>query len=171
MNIPSNEYAPFYAGYVSQVNNQDILEVLQLQSQELEQLFSSLSEEQGLFAYADGKWTLKELLGHLNDAERVFSYRLFRIGRGDQTPLPGFEQDDYIETALSNQRTIQSLIEEFKGIRAATLSLIDSLSDEDLLRKGTASNTPVSVRALMAITAGHVKHHLVIIKERYLPNL
>ena len=171
MNIPSNEYAPFYAGYVSQVNNQDILEVLRLQSQELEQLFSSLSEEQGLFAYADGKWTLKELLGHLNDAERVFSYRLFRIGRGDQTPLPGFEQDDYIETALSNQRTIQSLIEEFKGIRAATLSLIDSLSDEDLLRKGTASNTPVSVRALMAITAGHVKHHLVIIKERYLPNL
>lgn len=171
MAIPTHEYAPFYAGYISQIPNGDFPSVLHEQLQSIPAFFSQFSDEQAMFRYADGKWSIKELLGHINDGERVFAYRAMRIGRGDTTPLPGFEQDGYVVTANADRHTLADLIEEFKTIRAASISLYKTLSEDDLLRMGTASGAPMSTRALFTIICGHVKHHIEIIEQKYIPNM
>jgi hypothetical protein len=127
-----------------------------------------MPEERGSYAYAEGKWTIKDVLSHLIDGERMFAYRLFRISRGDQTPIEGFEQDGYIENALSNRRSFAELLEEFSLLRRANLLLINNLTDAGWVRTGTANNVEISVRALIYIMAGHIEHHLGILKERYL---
>lgn len=163
-----NEYGEWYAGYVSLVSEEDIVAALSSQIGEFEQLAESINEEKGAFAYADGKWSIKELLGHLNDGERIFAYRALRIARGDQTPLSGFEQDDYIATGLFNSRTIADLIDEFVLLRRSNLKIFNNLEDSAWMRTGTASENTISVRAIAYIMCGHVRHHVNILRARYL---
>jgi hypothetical protein len=169
MNRPEKaEYDPYYERYVTLVENGDIVGTLAAQPTQLQDLLTGLPEEKGGFAYADGKWTVKEVLGHLIDGERMFAYRLFRISRADETPIEGFEQDGYIENALSNGRSFADLLEEFSLLRRANLMLVKNLTDDGWARIGTANNAKISVRALIYIMAGHIEHHLGILKERYL---
>ena len=165
----SNEYAPYYEKYVSLIANDDIVGVLEAQRVQMAQLLSARSEREGNFRYAPGKWSVKEVIGHICDAERVFSYRLLRIGRGDETPLPGFEQDDYIGTGAFNERTLADLAAEFAAVRAATIALAQSLPEAGWTRRGTASDNPVTARALAYIIAGHQLHHQNILSEKYFP--
>ncbi|HLA95171.1 MAG TPA: DinB family protein [Pyrinomonadaceae bacterium] len=162
------EYAPYYEKYVSLVTEEDVVAVLSQQSREVSDLFASIDEARGTYAYAEGKWTIKELFIHLLDSERVFAYRALRIARGDKTPMEGFEQDDYIETSHANERTLANLIEEFEAIRRSNVILFSTFDQQDWQRAGTASNAEVSTRALASIMAGHVRHHIAILKDRYL---
>lgn len=169
MNRPEKtEYDPYYETYVSLMPESDALPALAAQPEELQSLLGSLPEEKGLHSYADDKWTIKELIGHLIDGERMFAYRLFRISRGDKTPIEGFEQDGYIENAHSNDRTFADLLEEFRLLRRANMLFFDNLTDDAWSRIGTANNVQISVRALAFIMAGHIRHHISILKERYL---
>ena len=163
------EYAPFYETYVSKVKSNDILNLLEAQRLQMAQLFAAHSERDGNFRYAPGKWTVKEVLGHVSDAERIFSYRALRIARGDQTPLAGFEQDDYVRGGNFGERALADLADEFDGVRAATIALFKSLTSEAWQRRGVASGNKVSVRALAFIVAGHEIHHRLILDERYFP--
>src|SRR6478672_12961121 len=162
------EFDPYYQKYISLVPEEEILPALQNQLQELSSLFKVLPEERGSFAYAEGKWTIKEVLSHLIDGERMFAYRALRIARGDKTPIEGFEQDGYIENSHANHRTIGELTEEFTLLRKANLMFFENLEDEDWVRIGTANDVEISVRSLAWIMVGHVRHHVAILKERYL---
>lgn len=162
------EYAPFYAGYVSHVPEGDILTILEQGVQTTSSLLKELSPSQADFRYAPGKWSVKEVLGHIVDAERIFAYRALRFSRGDQTPVPGFEQEGYIQHANFGARPLKDLIAEFETVRQATLFLFRNLDDAAWQRKGTASGAEVSVRALAYIMAGHEIHHREILRTRYL---
>jgi hypothetical protein len=164
----AEEYNAYYGGYISQVTEPDLLQVLAAQPAEVAAVFGSRDESNGTFAYAEGKWTIKELLSHIIDGERHFAHRAHRISRGDMTPIEGFEQDGYIANSHANERTFADLVGEFTELRQANLRLLHALSDLDWKRMGTASGFPVSVRALGFIMAGHVRHHLEIVRERYL---
>lgn len=163
----SSEYASFYAGYVAAVAGQDIRSLLEQQPHTLHECCASLSDAQANFRYAPGKWSVKEIIGHLSDAERVFAYRLFRISRGDTTPLPGFDENQYVAVANSDDRTLEDLLDEFATVREATLRLLKTIAEPALRYETVASGTPVSVRAQLHIIAGHVAHHLNILHERY----
>lgn len=164
------EYDPYYAKYISLVNDDNLLKSLSAQPDELHELFNGLPDERGLYAYAEGKWTIKEVIGHLIDGERMFAYRIFRISRGDKTAIEGFEQDGYIENSHSKTRTFAGLLEEFDLLRRANILFFKNLNDEDWLRTGTANECEISVRALAFIMAGHIRHHIHILNERYLVN-
>ena len=144
------------------------LPTLSGQPAEVRALVADLPEEKGKHAYADGKWTIKELLSHIIDGERIFSYRVLRISRGDITPIEGFEQDGYIETSNANNRSFADLLDEFELQRRSNMLMVSNISDEGSKRMGTASDNPVSVRALTYVMAGHVTHHINILRERYL---
>jgi hypothetical protein len=165
----STEYAEFYAGYVSKVPGTDAVSVLESQRLQMVQLFAGRSERDGSFRYAPGKWTVKEVLGHITDTERIFTYRALRIARGDQTPLASFEQDDYVKNGGCGERTLASLAEEFVLVRAASIALFRSFSEVAWTRRGVASQKEVTVCALAFITAGHQIHHRLILEERYFP--
>ena len=163
------EYAEFYAGYVSEVPGTDVLGVLESQRVQMLQLFAARSERDGSFRYAPEKWTVKEVLGHINDAERIFAYRALRIARGDRTPLPAFEQEDFVRNGGFGERTLADLAEEFGLVRNASVALFRSLREDAWPRRGVASQKEVTVRALAFITAGHQIHHRAILEERYFP--
>jgi hypothetical protein len=163
-----NEYGEYYETYVSLVQEADIVPVLERQLEEVNNLLSGISEDRALHAYAPGKWTIKELIGHLTDGERIFAYRALRVSRDDKTPMEGFEQEGYIENANFNQMPLADLIDEFALSRKANLIFFKNLTDEAWLRTGTASNAPVTVRSLAYIMAGHVRHHVNILQSRYL---
>ena len=163
----SGEYAEYYGKYISKVPGTDLLKVLESEGSKMAQLLAGRSEGEGDFRYAPGKWTVKETLGHVSDAERIFTYRALRIGRDDKTPLPGFEQDDYIRTAGFAERTLADLADEFASVRGATLTLFRSFGEETWSRRGVASQKEVTTRALGFITAGHQIHHRLILEERY----
>jgi uncharacterized damage-inducible protein DinB len=162
------DYALFYENYVSLVPSGDFLEILRDQRRELVGLLSPLSEDQAEFRYAPGKWSIKEVLGHITDAERIFAYRLLRIARGDETPLASFEQDGYIKTGNFSARKLEDLLHEFSMVRESTICLVRSLDDAAWLRRGTASQKEVSVLALAFIIAGHERHHRIILENHYL---
>jgi len=161
------EYAEFYAGYISKVPGSDLNSVLESQRLGMLQLLSGRSEREGNLRYGPGKWTVKEVLGHITDTERIFTYRALRIGRGDQTPLPGFEQDDFVKNGGFANRTLADLAEEFGAVRSATIRLFRSFDEEAWSRRGVASQKEVTVRALGFMTAGHQIHHRMILEERY----
>ena len=168
MNRPeTSEYDAYYERYVSQVANEDIMAALENQPGELKTLFANVAEERGTFAYEEGKWTLKEVLSHLIDGERIFGYRVLRISRGDETPIEGFEQDGYIENSNANNRCFSELLDEFELQRRSNLLLIKNLSEDATRRVGNASGLPISARGLVYIMAGHVRHHQAILKEKY----
>jgi uncharacterized damage-inducible protein DinB len=166
------EYAPFYEGYISLVktegNSGDIVATLQKQAIETRDLLAKVSAEQAEFRYAPGKWSVKEVLGHINDTERIMGYRALRIARGDRTPIEGFEQDDYIAAGKFGRRTMDDLLQEFMTIRNATVELVRHLDAEASERRGTANNKEISVRAIIYVIAGHELHHRRILREKYL---
>ncbi len=169
MNRPDpTEYAEYYERYVSLVPEEDLGPVLAAQPEEIKTALDGVPDEKGTYAYADGKWTIKELLSHIIDGERIFAYRALRISRGDKTPIEGFEQDDYIANSNANNRTFADLLDEFTLERQANLRLFAHLTDENSKRIGTASDNPVSARAIAWIMAGHIRHHIGVLKERYL---
>src|ERR1700751_2174435 len=164
-----DEYAPYYETYISKVKGNIILSILEAQRLQMAQLFAAHSERDGNFRYAPDKWTVKEVLGHVTDSERIFAYRALRIARAAQQPLSGFEQDDYGRAGEFSERTLTDLVEEFALVRSATSALFHSLGDEAWLRRGTANKNEATVRALAFIIAGHELHHREILKERYFP--
>lgn len=166
--LQSTEYETFYKPYIEALGDVILLDELELSSNHFIDFLKTIPVAKHEFRYAEGKWTIKDIVLHLIDAERIFTYRALRIARKDQTPLPGFEENDYVETAFANSRTMEDLMEEFGTVRQATLCLFKTFSDEQLTQMGTASEKPVSVRAIGFITLGHQKHHEKIIKERYL---
>lgn len=163
-----SEYAEYYERYVSLVEETDIIPALEKQEAELREILSRIDEEKSLFAYAESKWTIKELIGHLIDGERIFAYRALRISRADETPIEGFEQDDYIENSNFNDIPFSELTEELLLTRRANFILFKNLTAEAWSRRGTASDNPVSVSAIAYIMVGHIRHHLKILNERYL---
>lgn len=163
-----DEYAPYYGKYVSLVPDGDILALLAEQSDATLALLGALSEDQGNSRYAPDKWSIKEVIGHIIDAERIFAYRALRIARGDQTPLPGFEQDGYITNARFDTRSLADLAAEYEVVRKSNLFLFRNLNDEAWQRRGVASDAEISVLALAHILAGHELHHMGILRSRYL---
>ena len=163
-----NEYAEFYETYVSLVEETDIVSALENQPEDLREMLAEISAEKENFRYAEGKWSVKELLGHVIDTERVFSYRALRISRGDKTPLAGFEENFYVAGSNFSNTKFADLIEEFSLLRAANVLLFKNLSNEAWRRTATASDAEVSVRALAFIMVGHVRHHANILRTRYL---
>jgi uncharacterized damage-inducible protein DinB len=162
-----DEYVSFHNTYISKVPDVDVLKLLEELKESTYKLFSNMSEEKANHAYQEGKWTLKQVLGHMIDTERTFAYRLLCFSR-NYIELPGFDQDIYVNNSNFTDRSIQSLASEFKAARESNIYMIAALTDEQLNRKGIASGNKVSVRALVSVIAGHELHHLKIIKERYL---
>ncbi|MGA9074007.1 MAG: DinB family protein [Candidatus Sulfotelmatobacter sp.] len=162
-----DEYAPYYGRYISLVQGEDILGTLDQQRRQSMMLLSGRNENDGEFRYAPDKWSAKEVLGHICDAERVFAYRALRISRADATPLEGFEQDDYVRNGPFAHRPLTDLVEEFIAVRRATLSLLRNLDEAAWMRRGTANKNEVSVRGIAYIIAGHELHHRRILEEKY----
>ena len=165
----AGEYAPYVEQYLKLVPpDTSILDHLKKQAESTREFILSLPPERLTYRYAKGKWTIKEILIHVIDTERVFAYRALRFARNDQQNLAGFEQDDYVAASGVNERDVNSILDEYTSMRAATLSLFESLPEESLVRAGKANGSTLSVRAAVWDIAGHELHHLNIIKERYL---
>jgi uncharacterized damage-inducible protein DinB len=163
-----NEYSAYAETYVSKVSpGTDVMELLEELQTSTYNLFSNMTEEKAAYTYAEGKWTIKQVLGHMIDTERVFAFRALCFSRENAT-LPGFDQDIYVNNTDFNSRTIQSLAAEFRATRESNLYLFGSFNEDQLNRTGIANDSPVSVKALVYITAGHELHHLKILKEKYL---
>jgi len=162
-----NEYASFYARYVALVPEADILGVLEQQTQAIGRLAGSVGAEKETYRYAPGKWSVREVFGHLVDGERVFGYRAFCFSRGEQAALPGFDENQYVAVAGADRIPIAELADEFAAVRASNLAFLRRLSGAEAARVGTASGKPISVRALAYIMAGHPRHHLAVLRERY----
>jgi len=166
--IDRTEAAEYFFTYINQVPEGDIGRILETQEREVVQLLSGLSDERSLHRYAPGKWTIREVVSHINDTERMFTFRALWFARGFDSELPSFEQDIAIRTAGANDRSYRSHVDEFRAIRAATLALFGNLPPDAWTRRGMASGNPFTVRALAHITAGHVAHHMRLLRERYL---
>jgi len=162
-----DEYSAFASRYVNLVGNDPILQILENQKDITSKLFGGIDADKAMYAYADGKWTIKQVLGHMIDTERVHSYRALAFSH-EAIELPGFDQDVYMANATFNSRTLEDLIGEYKTVRESALYLFRSMSEEQLTRKGIASGSPVSVRAFAYMIAGHELHHIKILKEKYL---
>lgn len=163
-----DEYPPYCRGYVALLPEGDIVEVLEAQGEETLALVRGITGERAGFRYAPGKWSVREVLGHLSDTERIMANRALRIARGDRTPLPGYDENAYVADAGFDARTLRDLAAELSVVRRATLLLFGGLPEEAWLRRGVANGSEVSVRALACIIAGHEAHHREILRERYL---
>jgi hypothetical protein len=163
-----NEAASYYSAYIDRITGEDVLAVLAAQLDETLAFLSEISEEQSLHRYAPDKWSMRELMGHVNDTERVFTFRALWFARGFEDPLPSYDQEIAVKAAESDKVSWANHVEEFHAIRLATISHFRGLPDEAWLRSGIASDNSVTVRALAYIIAGHVSHHLAILRERYL---
>ncbi len=164
----ADEYAPYAADYLRLVPDGDILAILADQIPALDDTLGSLSDEEALRRFAPGEWSIKEVVGHLIDAERIFSYRLLAVSRGEQASLPGFDQDDYVRAAAFGERPFADLREELRLLRRANLLAYRTISPEVAMRRGTANGHAFSVRALVYLLAGHCNYHLIDLREKYL---
>ncbi len=169
--LADDEHAPYYGRYVARakeaVGDGDVVAHLAAQGERTAALLAGVPADREGFRYEPGKWSVREVVGHLSDTERVMAYRALRIARGDETPLPGFDQDVFMAHSGFDARTLADLTDEYAAVRRATLALLSHLDDAALARRGTASGNPVTVRALVGIIAGHELHHLAILRERY----
>jgi hypothetical protein len=163
----SNRPAATEARYIALVPEEDIISAMEAQTRETEKLLRSISEQKAAFRYAPDKWTIKTLVRHFTDTERIFAYRLLAIARGEKQPLPGFEEKEYASASAADERKFSDLIDEYRAVRAATLSLLHGLPSAAWDRTGTASDKPISVRALAFNTLGHERHHLRVLREKY----
>lgn len=168
--LNSKEYNAYYKNYIDKATDVDIIKGLKSNLDSVVEFYSEIPKEKHDFAYAKGKWTIKDILLHIIDTERIFAYRALRIGRGDLTPLAGFEQDDYVLALNSTALSLDNIIEEYKAVRMGTIQLFQNFErcDTKTTRIGEASGSPISVRAIGYIFTGHENHHNQIIKERYL---
>lgn len=163
-----DEYAPSFADYVARIaEDEDIVAVLADQLDEVLAWLNRIPEARGDYRYAAGKWSIKEVTGHLSDTERVFAYRALRVGRGDPTPLPSFDDQAYVVELRAGDRPLADLVDEWGAVRRATLALYRNLPTEAWHRRGIASGQPISARALAYVIAGHVRHHLEVLEARY----
>jgi len=162
-----SEYLPYYGRYIALVSAGDVVSTLEAQMRDSQALLAGISPAVSTYRYAPGKWSVNELLGHVIDTERIFAGRALRFARGDSSPLPGFEQDDYVRNASFNSYPLAELAAELDAVRRSTLFLFRHLSEEAWMRRGMASGAEVSVRALAYITAGHELHHREILRTRY----
>lgn len=162
------EYAPYYGRYVATVPDDDFLEALERQGRETIAVLQEIDEAKSQHRYEPGKWSIREVVGHVCDAERVFTYRALAFARGETAQLPSFDENAWAGTSSAGTRRFADLVAEFKAVRAATLALFRSFTDEEWTRTGIASGNPCTVRALAYITAGHERHHLRILREKYL---
>ena len=163
----ADEHAPYYERYIALVPDGDLVELLREQQHQTVRLLRPLTDERARFAYAPGKWTVKEVVGHLADAERIFAYRALRFARGDAKPLTGFDENAYVPAGRFNARSLGDLLDEFEAVRSATIHLLRHLDDAELARVGVANDNPMSVRALAYVVAGHERHHVKLLRERY----
>jgi len=164
----AGDYAPYYENYIKLIEGDDILKILNDQSKRTQDILNSFSEHKGNFRYADGKWTVKEVIGHLMDSERVFAYRALCIARGEKKSLPGYEQDDYVKEGNFNGRELFELNYDFRLLRESNLLLFRSFTPEIMKRKGFANENSITVLALLFIIAGHEKHHMKVLREKYI---
>ncbi|MFD2036637.1 DinB family protein [Belliella marina] len=162
-----SEYAPYYHTYISKIKNEDLTKLLLNQIEEVRRYFEAKGEEKSLLAYEEGKWTGKEVLGHMIDTDRVMTFRALCFARGEKAILPGFDQDEYVANSGSNEVPLNNLLEDFEMSRYALVSLFKTLPQSAYTRLGNANGYDVTVRALFHIIAGHTEHHLRILKERY----
>jgi uncharacterized damage-inducible protein DinB len=162
------EYALYYKSYIEIIGDQNVIEMLEEQLEEIPAIIESIPEEKENFRYAEGKWSVKELLVHILDTERIMAYRALCIARGEQKPLPGFDENMYALNSDADSRNLEDIIEEFELLRMSNLALFNSFSPEMLKRMGNGNGKDISVRALLHIIAGHTKHHLNVLQERYL---
>ncbi len=168
-NLKPNEYSTYYQNYLNMVSAEtDLITGFNNNTNTVLEFFQSMPSEKLNFAYAEGKWTIKEVFQHLIDTERVFQYRCFCIARHDKTPLPGFDENDYVPTSNANAKSIELLIEEFKTVRQSFVALLNSLKNEDLQAIGTVNGNAMSARAIAFIILGHYLWHINVIKARYL---
>jgi DinB superfamily len=163
----TSEYNPYYERYISLISGSDILSTLDAQRRQMMLLLCGHNEADGNFRYAPDKWTAKEVLGHVCDTERIFAYRALRISRGDQTPVEGFEQDDYVRNGPFARTSLEELVDDYIAVRGATLTLFRNLDEAAWARRGVANKNEVTVRALAYIIAGHEVHHRRILEEKY----
>jgi uncharacterized damage-inducible protein DinB len=163
----ADEAASYYQRYILQVRGENIAQQLSDQLAETEAVLGSLDEARGSERYAPDKWSVKEVLGHMTDTERIFTYRLLRIARGDSTPLPGFDQDPYVPAARFDQQSLRSLLQGFRSVRQSSIHLVETIPEEAWSRRGEASGYAISARALAYIVVGHVTHHLSVLRDRY----
>ncbi|WP_336790910.1 DinB family protein [Paenibacillus sp. MMO-177] len=164
----AGEYNDFFTRYIGLAPEGNLITLLEEQQAETNRIFSGLSEDQADYRYAEGKWSLKEVLGHVTDTERIMSYRLLRIARGDQTPLPGFDQDAYMEGNPFDGLAVTDLLDNYNAVRQATIVLLKQLPAEAYTRSGIANQSPLTARSIAYIMYGHERNHLTIIQERYL---
>lgn len=162
------EYAAYYAPYVGLVPDGDLFAVLAAQATETQNLLRPIGEVRSQHRYSPDKWSIREVIGHVADAERVFTYRTLRFARGDATPLPGYDEKVWGRTSNAHARSLVSLLDDLQTLRAATLSLFRGFADADWDRSGQANNSSITVRALAFVVAGHERHHIKVLKERYL---
>lgn len=162
-----DEAVPYYHGYIARVTGENLSEQLTEQLQEVERLFQNVTDRAALARYAEGKWSIKEILGHLSDTERIFSYRLLRIARGDPAPLSGYDENAYVPAGNFDQRPLPMLLAEFRAVRLSTTALVEGLPPASWTRRGVANGQPISARALIYIIVGHVTHHLGTLHDRY----
>jgi hypothetical protein len=168
----SEEYAPFYSDYIQRATARgDVLHALPKQIDELDKALGQLTDDLARFRFSPAEWSIKEVVGHLNDVERVFSYRLLRISRNDQTPLPGFEQESYVREAGFDHYPFKDLLHEFGHLRRANILAIQNMAESTVDHRGVASGNPVSARALIYMLVGHVDHHMASLQEKYLPGV
>ncbi|MFP7171158.1 DinB family protein [Terribacillus sp. 7520-G] len=163
----TTEYPAYYQDYMKLVPEGNIAALFKEQKRQTTNLLQGLTDEQACFAYEAGKWTIKEVIGHLTDTERILSYRLLTIARGDVTPLPGFDEDSYVQQAKFTQMTVASLLAQYRAVRASTIALLESLGEQDWVRQGMANGHATSVRALAYIMLGHERHHHEVLHDRY----
>lgn len=166
--LPVNEYSEFNATYINALDDVNLFDELEISLHDFIRFVQNIPMDKFDYRYAEGKWTIKDIIQHIIDAERIFGYRALRISRNDKTPLPGFEENDYVENTNANGRSIQELLTEFSAVRHSNLLLFKSFSAEQLTRLGIASNHTISVRALGFLMIGHLKHHQRVFQERYL---
>ena len=163
-----DEYAQFYGRYIARVPDGDIVETLARQIPETVNFLRSIPESRGDHRYGPDKWSIREVIGHISDAERVFAYRALRFSRGDTTPVPGFDENTYVANSRFGERTIEDLAEELDNLRQSNLHLFRGVDEQSMSRRGVANGLEISVRALAFILAGHELHHIEILRARYL---
>lgn len=163
-----DEYSPFYERYIHLVPEGNLIDILSKQMVETTALLSVISETKADSRYAPGKWSLKEVVGHVTDNERIMSYRLLMIARGSQAPIAGYNQDEFVQAASFQSATFSQIIEDYKAVRRSTLTLVSGLPEQAWTRRGTANNLEVSARAIACIIAGHETHHINVIRDKYL---
>jgi uncharacterized damage-inducible protein DinB len=162
------EYVDYQGTYINMVGNMPVLDVLTESKSNTHAFLYSIPLEKEEYAYAEGKWTVKEVVNHMIDTERIFAFRLLAFARGEKQGLPGFEQDDYVQQSFANERMLHDLADEFRAVRESSLYLVSNLNEQQLANIGTSNNHPLSARALVYMMAGHELHHIKILKEKYL---